>query len=165
MKRLLKPNEYWYILDKHWYDFERESQLLDMLNQFLDEKLAKSHTKVAKWCHHIRSVVDRSKKSQNVAAQFDALSIINGPIGRPLSSITKINDGPEEFDLLAVSFLSILMIYLIGLIEWNNVLINIKIVQLLLKKYVNNWMIYMIFNMKFNQMNPEFMKYLMQHNH
>ncbi|OTF74080.1 hypothetical protein BLA29_013545, partial [Euroglyphus maynei] len=20
MKRLLKPNEYWYILDKHWYD-------------------------------------------------------------------------------------------------------------------------------------------------
>lgn len=99
--RVLNVLRHW--IDKHWYDFERESQLLDMLNEFLNEKLAKSHTKVAKWCHHIRSVVDRSKKSQNVAAQFDALSIINGPMERPLSSITKINDGPEEFDLLAVS--------------------------------------------------------------
>ncbi|KPM02822.1 son of sevenless 2-like protein [Sarcoptes scabiei] len=91
--RVLNVLRHW--IDKHYYDFEQDNQLLDILNEFLDEKLAKS--KVAKWCHHIRSVIDRSQKLQKSNDHCDNCSVFNvSMIEHPLVQ-------SEEFDLLTYS--------------------------------------------------------------
>lgn len=111
--RVVNVIRHW--IDKHYYDFERDSQLLDSLNEFLQDELAKSHTKVAKWYHHIRNVLDRKKLQKSTSneqqpqlSSQDTSTTANNSISPFVTSNIisnfrfNFNNG-EEIDLLTVS--------------------------------------------------------------
>lgn len=92
--RVLNVLRHW--IDNHYYDFERDSNLLETLKRFLDEKVRGKNMR--KWCENIKKVVDR--KSELVDGEPQITHSFEKP---PPGIEWWLTREPEKFDLLTVS--------------------------------------------------------------
>lgn len=96
--RVLNVLRHW--IDNHYYDFERDNQLLQKLTDFLDEKVATCRN-MRKWCEHLKKVLKRKKLENQEATREVVLSFDSSP--PPIEWWLARPGDVEDFDLLTVS--------------------------------------------------------------
>ena len=96
--RVLNVLRHW--IDNHYYDFERDEQLLEKLIEFLDEKVATGRN-MRKWCTHIHTVLQRKKLEQSQENMREVVISFQSPPPQIEWWIARPTD-VESFDLLTV---------------------------------------------------------------
>lgn len=91
--RVLNVLRHW--IDNHYYDFERDPQLLEKLRQFLDNGVRGKNMR--KWVESIKKVIERKYESEGVERE------ITFSYEKPPPQIEWfLAREPEKFDLLTV---------------------------------------------------------------